>query len=103
VRQHDVVENLNPTTRGRFPLAVVLQHDRITGSSTMVVAPLALASPIMPLDRLRPEVAVDGRNYRVIVEQLAAVHQRTLGRTVGTLASERYAITRAIDLLFTGV
>jgi len=26
----DIVENLNPLTRRRFPLAVVLQHDRVS-------------------------------------------------------------------------
>jgi hypothetical protein len=103
VRQFDVVENLNPAVRGRFPFVVVLQHDRIYGLSTVIVAPLTLASPVVPLDRLRPEVRVNGQRYRVLVEQLAAVHQRILGRTVGSLEEDRYSIIRAIDLVFTGI
>jgi len=37
------------------------------------------------------------------MEELAAVHKRTLGRTVGNVDSERYAIVAAVDRLFTGI
>jgi toxin CcdB len=103
VRQFDVVENLNPATRGRFPFVVVLQHDRIYGLSTVIVAPLTPAAPVLPLDGLRSEVRVSGQRYRVLVEQLAAVRQPILGRAVGSLEDDRYSIIRAIDLVFTGI
>ena len=46
---------------------------------------------------------VEQQHYRVVVEELAAVHRRTLGRIVGNIESERYAIIAALDMLFTGI
>jgi hypothetical protein len=38
-----------------------------------------------------------------MVEELAAVHRRTLGRTVGSAELQRYELIAALDLLFTGI
>jgi hypothetical protein len=46
---------------------------------------------------------VSGRTYVVLVEQLAAVTRQTLGRVVAAAEKDRYAIIRALDLLFTGI
>jgi toxin CcdB len=103
VRQFDIVENLSVQTRSRYPFVVVLQHDRISGLSTLVVAPMIRVSALPQLDRLHPSVTLDLQSYRVVVEELAAVHRRTLGRIVGSLEGERYSIIAALDLLFTGI
>ena len=103
MQQFDIVENLNPQTRSRYPFLVVLQHDRIHGLATLVVAPLTPVSALPALDRLHPKATVGRQSYRVVVEELAAVRSRTLGQTVGSLEGERYAIIAAIDLLFTGI
>jgi hypothetical protein len=39
----------------------------------------------------------------LITEELAAVHRRSLGRTVTSAEARRYQIIAAIDLCFTGV
>jgi mRNA-degrading endonuclease toxin of MazEF toxin-antitoxin module len=103
VQQFDIVENLNPQTRSRYPFVVVLQHDRIHGLATLIVAPLTAASAVPELDRLHRKAVVGHQSYRVLVEELAAVRSRTLGQTVGSMESERYSIIAAIDLLFTGI
>jgi hypothetical protein len=103
VRQFDLVENLNARTRGRYPLAVVLQHDSVDVGATIIVAPLTPISSLPQLDRLHPAVAVEQQHYRIIVEELAAVHRRTVGRIVSNIESERYAIVAALDMLFTGI
>jgi mRNA-degrading endonuclease toxin of MazEF toxin-antitoxin module len=103
VQQFDIVENLNPVTRNRFPLAVVLQHDRVSTFSALVVAPLTAASPVLLGTRLHPMVDLSGRQFVVLVEELAAVARRTLGRVVGSAEPNRYAIVAALDLLFTGI
>ena len=103
MRQFDIVENLNPLTSGRYPLVVVLQHDRVSTFSVLVVAPLVRSSPALTATRLHPSIAVDGRDFVAMVEELASVHRRTLGRVFGTAEHRRYEIIRAIDLLFTGI
>jgi hypothetical protein len=39
----------------------------------------------------------------MITEELSGVQRRTLGQIVGSAEHDRYAIIRAIDLLFTGI
>jgi toxin CcdB len=103
VRQFDIVENLNSRTRSRYPLVVVLQHDTIAGIPTIVVAPLTPVSSTGALDRLHPIATVGGQTYRVIIEELAAVHRSSIGRMVTSLEHDRYALIRALDQLFTGI
>jgi toxin CcdB len=103
VQQFDVVENLSPLTRVRYPFAVVLQHDRISTFTLLVVAPLTAASPSLARTRLDPSVNIGGREYVVIIEELAGVQRKTLGRVVGSVEADRYAIVAALDMLFTGI
>src|SRR4051794_26869417 len=63
------------------PLAVILQHDRVSSFSALVVAPLTSASPALAGTRLHPSLDVSGRRFVVLVEELAAVARRTLGNT----------------------
>jgi toxin CcdB len=103
MQQFDIVENLNPVTRGRFPFAVVLQHDRVSTFSALVVAPLSAATPGLIGTKLHPTLDVSGRQFVVLMEELAAVARRTLGRVVGSAEPNRYNIVAALDLLFTGI
>jgi toxin CcdB len=103
VRQFDIIENLNPVTRTRFPFAVILQHDRVSTFSALVVAPLTDASSPLLGTRLHPSIEVGGRQMVILIEELSAVHRRTLGRVVGSAETNRYAVVAAIDLLFTGI
>ena len=103
VQQFDIVQNLNPVTRGRFPLAVILQHDRVSTFSALVVAPLTDATPALTESRLHPSIPTAGRQMVVIIEELAAVHRRTLGRIIDTAEPHRGKIIAALDLSFTGI
>jgi toxin CcdB len=102
-RQFDIVENLNVTTRAQYPFLVVLQHDRVATLRTVVAAPLADAAAVRTGSRLQISVAIAGRQYTMLAEQLAAVQTNLLGRVVASAESIRYEIIRAIDLLFTGI
>jgi hypothetical protein len=103
VQQFDIVENLNPVTRGRYPFVVVLQHDRTSTLSTLVVAPLTNAGATLVPTRLNPFIRVGSRDFVVVAEALAAVQKRTLGKVIDSAESHRYAIIAAIDALFTGI
>jgi toxin CcdB len=103
VQQFDIVENRNPITRSRFPFAVVLQHDRVSSFSALVVAPVTAATPALAGTRLHPTLDVSGSGFVILVEELAAVPRRTLGRVVASAEPNRYEIVAALDLLFTGI
>jgi toxin CcdB len=102
-QQFDLVENLNPARRRQYPFLVVLQHDRVSSIDTVVAAPLSEVSSEKVDAQLHPMLNIEGRRYVVFVQQLAAVPRQSLGRMVGSAESHRYAIVRALDLLFTGI
>lgn len=103
LQQFDIVENLNPIGRSRYPFLVVLQHDRVASIGTVLVAPLTESSSALASTRLHPTIDVGGRRYVVFIEELAAIRRAALGRVVASAEAERYAIVAALDLLFTGI
>lgn len=70
---------------------------------TRVMVPLVrLEEAPPPIRELNPVFEVQGIPYQFMTQWLAAAPRRALGRAEGSLAHERDAITRALDLLFTG-
>jgi toxin CcdB len=102
VKQFDIIENPNRSSRSRYPFLLVLQHDRLSEYSGVVVAPLYPSSPSFEKTRLHPVIAFGGADYALITEELAAVQRSRLGPVIGSAAEYRYAIIGAIDLVFTG-
>jgi hypothetical protein len=102
LQQFDVAENLNPVSRRQYPLLVVLQHDRISSLTTVVAAPLISANRGVERMRLHPAVEVNYDRYLIIMEYVAAVQLRLVGRVVGNVEANRYEIVAGLDMLFTG-
>ena len=77
--------------------AVVVQADEFMGLSTTLVAPTsASARPAS----FRPVIALDGRETRVLVEQVTVVDPQRLGRSAGRLdAEELRAVDSALGLI----
>ena len=103
MQQFDIVENTNSLTRSRYPFVVVLQHDRVSSDSTVIVAPLTATNSALASSRLHPSINVAGRLFLLLTEELAAARRRSLGRIIASAESERYAIIAALDLCFTGI
>ena len=102
MKQFDVLENLNRTSRAQYPYLVVLQHDRLANYTAVVVAPLLAATPGLLKTALHPAFLIAGKNDVLITEELAAVSRLSLGPVIGSTIDHRYEIIRAIDLIFTG-
>jgi toxin CcdB len=80
-----------------------VQSELTDGLPTRVVVPLVpLAGAPPPLGELNPVFEVEGVSHQLMPQWLAATPRRALGRPESSLAHERDAITRALDLLFTG-
>ncbi len=103
VRQFDVCPNPDPETRDAHPYLVVLQSDALKYIDTRVVAPLVGPKKIQFLERLLPEVTLNGSRYVIAVPDLAAMPTAQLTSPVGNLEEYRDHIIGALDLVFTGI
>jgi mRNA interferase MazF len=76
--------------------AVVVQSDDLPLSTLLIAPTSASARPA----RFRPEVALDGRPTRVMVEQTTAVDPSRLGDVVGSVTADELGhIDRALRLV----
>ena len=84
-------------------LVVDLQTDLIGIEASRIVAPLREAGRYTAFPGLTPEVSVEGAVWIVRVQELAAVPGAELRDCVGSLASSRDTLKRALDILIDGV
>ncbi|MCK6557010.1 CcdB family protein [Candidatus Binatia bacterium] len=89
----------------RYPFLLDLQADLLRDLATRVVAPLTTVRRLRgkPISRLNPTVEIEGTEYAVILQELAAVPTRALGTAAGNLHDRRAELIAALDLLFTGI
>ncbi|MEI8093702.1 MAG: CcdB family protein [Spirochaetales bacterium] len=64
------------------------------------VRPASSSRPAV--SRLNPTVMVDGKEFVVVFQELAAVPVSLPGPVVGSAKADRTGLIAAIDLLFTG-
>ena len=89
---------------GRARYVVDLQSDLLSELSTRLVAPAYPLGPTTPrITRLNPKLEVEGRQYFLATQEMAAIKKSLLGTTVGSAAARRDEIIVAIDLLITGI
>jgi len=86
--------------RGRWVMDA--QSALTEGLPTRVVVPLLPRAGAAVATELNPILTIDGAEFALMTELLAAIPRRELGPPHASLAAERDSITRALDLLFTG-
>ncbi|MBS0573356.1 MAG: CcdB family protein [Proteobacteria bacterium] len=84
-------------------LVVDLQTDLIGIEASRIVAPLRDAGRYAAFPGLTPLVEIDGTAWIVRVQELAAIPGAELRDAVTSLAAERDALKRALDILIDGV
>jgi toxin CcdB len=102
--QFDVYPNPNPSSRARVPYLVALPSDLLGSFDATVVAPLRLKTDafVIPVLHLNPVMHIDGEEYFLRPQELAAIATRSLKHPVTNLSAQRDEIIAALDLLFTG-
>ncbi len=100
--QFDVFRN---PRGGRFPLLLDVQADLLSDLATRVVVPMVTLKRYgaKPISRLDPTVLIQGLEYVLVFQEIAAVPTTALGKPVGSLAKRRTDLIAALDLLFTGI
>jgi toxin CcdB len=84
-------------------LVVDLQTDLIGIEASRIVAPLREAGRYVAFPGLTPKVEIEGTAWIVRMQELAAVPGADLHDVVTSLAAERDALKRALDILIDGV
>lgn len=84
-------------------LVVDLQTDLIGIEASRIVAPLREAGRYAAFPGLTPKIEIDGKAWIVRVQELAAIQGAELREVVASLAAERDALKRALDILIDGV
>ncbi|MCA3440175.1 MAG: CcdB family protein [Rhodobacter sp.] len=84
-------------------LVVDLQTDLIGIEASRIVAPLREAGRYAEFPGLTPKIEIDGKAWIVRVQELAAIQGAELREVVASLAAERDALKRALDILIDGV
>lgn len=102
VSQFDVLPN-PAGSRVTRPYVVVLQADLVDETELAVCAPLIPAGDLPQTQFLHPRVRVKGMPFNVLMDELAPLPRRLLKGRVASLAADRDASARAIDLLFFGI
>ena len=89
----------------RYPFLLDIQADLLRDLATRVVAPLTPLKRLRgkPISRLNPVVAVEGAEYAILFQELAALPATAIGETVGSLRGRGDELIAALDLLFTSV
>ncbi len=102
--QFDLYRNPNPVSKSRIPLLLDVQSDLLGALATRIVVPLCRPEFVgrQPVERLNPQVDIEGRKLVVLTQELAGVPLKALGSRVGNLAHERTAIVSALDFAITG-
>lgn len=97
--QFDVYAN-----RSGDGLLLDCQADLLSDLNTRFVVPL-LPPELAPKPggRLNPAFDVHGDRYVMVTQYAGALEQRELGRKVASLTEHDFEITRALDVLITGV
>jgi toxin CcdB len=101
--QFDVHANRSQR-QGTVPFVVDVQSDLLHGLHSRVVIPLYRRDAVpRPLAVLNPVLVITETEVVLVTQEIAAVPPAALGPRVGSLADQRDAIVRAIDMLLSGV
>lgn len=105
IRRFDVFRNDDVRTQKRFPYFLVLQSDLLSGLSTVAIAPIGKAKVVAGrmAATLMPTLNIEGQNMVLFTPELAAVPARILRKQVTNLEARRDVVTRALDMLFSGI
>lgn len=103
--QFCVYRNVNPASRGQYPLLLDVQSDLLSDLKTRVVVPLSplSATKSRTLAPLTPVLEVGGKRHLMLTPQLAGIATRSLGPQVADLSERRSEIIAALDFLITGI
>ncbi len=99
--QFDVYRNPRAS---RYPLLLDVQADLLERLATRIVVPMTRPEDLgSPISRLNPTATIEGDEFVLVFQEMAAIPASALAEPIATLASRRVELVAAVDLLFTGI
>lgn len=100
--QFDVHPTRGPAAQSA-PYLVELQSEAVSDLAIVVVAPLRPAGTDEPLSVLHVAASLDGKPYRLAVEELITLPRKVLQPAVANISEVRHGVIAAVDFLFSGI
>lgn len=102
--QCDVHLNTTSYSRGTTPFLLDIQADLLSKLDTRVIVPLIRERQFgRAVEGLHPRFVIEGEVVIMATHMIASIKRDQLGPRVTGLASQRYIIIAAIDVLLSGV
>ncbi|RMF15216.1 MAG: plasmid maintenance protein CcdB [Gammaproteobacteria bacterium] len=103
--QFRVHENPNTGTRDTYPYLPDIQNDLLSDLRTTVVLPLTPRARAgrAAINKLCPEVQVQGETFIVLTPQIAGIDRQSLGAEIEDLSAYRSDIIAALDFIISGI
>jgi toxin CcdB len=97
-------KNINPSSKKLYPYVLDIQSDFLELLDTRLVIPLSLKSVFTDkaMKDLTPTISINGDEYILLTQQMAAIHKKNLGSFVYDCSESRHQVLSSIDFLITG-
>lgn len=84
-------------------LLIDVRADRLEALANYVLIPLLPTSKAPhPVYGLNPTIALDGEDYVLMTQLIAAAPRKLFGKPIGSASDHHDTISRALDVLLTG-
>ncbi len=89
---------------GNIRYVADIQSDFLSHLATRVVIPLRSANDVSsPLDTLHPVIRFETESYFLSAPEIVGTKRQNLGRVVGSVADRSLDVTRAVDMIMSGL
>ena len=102
--QYCIYQNKNENTKKIYPYLIDVQTSLLDSLETKLVIPLSLKKNFENkiIKNLNPIIEINGKEYIVLTQQLAAIPKKLIGDLVENNSVKRQEILSSIDFLITG-
>ena len=102
--QYCIYQNKNENTKKIYPYLIDVQTSLLDSLETKLVIPLSLKKNFENkiIKNLNPIIEINGKEYIVLTQQLAAIPKKLIGDLVENNSVKRQEILSSIDFLVTG-
>jgi toxin CcdB len=102
--QYSIYKNCNDNSKKIYPYLLDVQSSLLNSLETRLVIPLARKDTFEKgiIQNINPIVLVDKIEYIVLTQQMASIHNKSIGKKIDNANINRQDILAAIDFLITG-
>lgn len=98
-------QNPNPNSCEQFPYLLDIQSTLLDDLRTTIVVPLSPSESVanITISKLNPVLDINGNRFTAMVQDMAGIDRKQLGREFCNLALYRSEIIAAVDFVLSGI